>query len=386
MKMITSEAKRLLDKLYNLRGNDSVILKQMNKERQDAIETQERTKNEKEVLIQEIERLTNEEALLAEQGNKLMNVLSSINRDDFAFVLDQLHIDFEPEALNEKVNKLLPETIDKVVSENETAQEKLTNVEKEMNNAITLVEELGIRKDEALSNQSKLNEYFDLALNGNINITRDEIVNLLEKFAFNEDERREAAKLLMFPEDALYDYDANLNGHEEIKVEENEPAVAVDTTLETEVVGEDLTKEILAEEETIASKEETVETHETNPESAKGLLEKTLMEAGLNANQFSDKAITKILENYDAELIKKNVEILKNKNMQLDILFDNYELLYDQELNEKVEKLLEIGKEISDICMMPSVLVKYDLNGLKNTINVLQISGLDPKKVPLMAY
>ena len=254
MKMITSEAKRLLDKLYNLRGNDSVILKQMNKERQDAIETQERTKNEKEVLIQEIERLTNEEALLAEQGNKLMNVLSSINRDDFAFVLDQLHIDFEPEALNEKVNKLLPETIDKVVSENETAQEKLTNVEKEMNNAITLVEELGIRKDEALSNQSKLNEYFDLALNGNINITRDEIVNLLEKFAFNEDERREAAKLLMFPEDALYDYDANLNGHEEIKVEENEPAVAVDTTLETEVVGEDLTKEILAEEETIASK------------------------------------------------------------------------------------------------------------------------------------
>ena len=221
---------------------------------------------------------------------------------------------------------------------------------------------------------------------GDEGITLDQIVNLLEKFAFNEDERREAAKLLMFPEDALYDYDANLNGHEEIKVEESEPVVAVDTTLETEVVGEDLTKEILAEEETIAPKEETVETHETNPESAKGLLEKTLTEAGLNANQFSDKAITKILENYDAELIKKNVEILKNKNMQLDILFDNYELLYDQELNEKVEKLLEIGKEISDICMMPSVLVKYDLNGLKNTINVLQISGLDPKKVPLMAY
>ena len=32
------------------------------------------------------------------------------------------------------------------------------------------------------------------------------------------------------------------------------------------------------------------------------------------------------------------------------------------------------------------VLVKYDLKGLNNTISVLQISGLDPKKVPLMAY
>ena len=61
-------------------------------------------------------------------------------------------------------------------------------------------------------------------------------------------------------------------------------------------------------------------------------------------------------------------------------------LLYDKELKEKVEKLLEIGKEIQDICLMPSVLVKYDLNGLNNTINILQISGLDPKKVPLMAY
>ena len=163
MKVITREVKALLDKLYNLRGEDSVILKKMNKERQDAIETQERTKNEKEVLLKEIERLTNEEQILAEQGNKLMDVLSNINRDDFAFVLDELKIDFEPNNINEKVSKLLPETIEKVVSENETAKEKLDNVEKEMNNAITLVEELGIRKDEALSNQSKLNEYFELA-------------------------------------------------------------------------------------------------------------------------------------------------------------------------------------------------------------------------------
>ena len=34
MKMLSSEVKTLLDKLYNLRGEDSVILAKMNKERE----------------------------------------------------------------------------------------------------------------------------------------------------------------------------------------------------------------------------------------------------------------------------------------------------------------------------------------------------------------
>ena len=61
MKMLSTEVRTLLDKLYNLRGEDSIILTKMNKEREDAIETQERTKNEKEILIQQIENSTAEE-------------------------------------------------------------------------------------------------------------------------------------------------------------------------------------------------------------------------------------------------------------------------------------------------------------------------------------
>ena len=71
---------------------------------------------------------------------------------------------------------------------------------------------------------------------------------------------------------------------------------------------------------------------------------------------------------------------------QKEILKDNVELLYDKELAQKIEKLLSLGKVAKDISLMPSVLTKYDLQGLNNTINVLQISGLDPRKVPLMAY
>lgn len=412
---ISNDEKTLLDKLYNLRGEDSVILAKMNKEREEAIETGERTKNEKEILLEKIAKLTKEEETLQEEGNKLISLLSNINRDDFANVLDRLQIDFDPASINDKVNKMLPSTIEKVVAENKLASEELENVETEMNNAITKVEELGIRKDEALSNQAKLNEYFTLALEGNINITRDAITSLLEKFDFNEDEQREAAKILMFPEDALYEYDGIYKSRdkasrktitdvlveakkesnaevietkEEISVPEVEASLEAPSTLEDifdKVITENNIPEAQEVIENVATDEETIAATENElPEKDK--LTELLKSLEVNVNLLTNEDLEKILTNYDEELIKANIEALKEYKIALDVIKDNPEILYDKELKEKLEKLINIGKEARDISLMPSILVKYDLKGLNNTINVLQISGLDPKKVPLMAY
>ncbi len=395
MKMLSSEVKTLLDKLYNLRGEDSVILSKMNKEREDAIETQERTKNEKTVLLEKIEKLTLEEKTLHEEGEKLNKVLSSINRDDFATVLDRLEIDFNPDSISEKLNKMLPVTIEKVVTENNKASEELQNVETEMNNAITKVEELGIRKDEALSNQAKLNEYFELALDGNINITRDAITGLLEKFDFNEDEQREAAKILMFPEDALYEYDASKKSGEksgktitevlvEAKQESQVDEAEVKNSLEESSDLEDIFEKAIEESSVTSDEEQATDEIVEDVKNEKEDLEELL--ASLSVSALNDASLEKVLANYDEELIKKNVEALKSNNIDLEIVNEHSEILYDKELSEKLEKLLTIGKEAKDISLMPSVLVKYDLQGLNDTINVLQTSGLDPKKVPLMAY
>lgn len=421
---ISNEVKTLLDKLYNLRGEDSVILVKMNKEREEAIETGERTKNEKEVLLEKIAKLTKEEETLQEEGNKLISLLSNINRDDFANVLDRLQIDFDPASINDKVNKMLPSTIEKVVAENKLASEELENVETEMNNAITKVEELGIRKDEALSNQAKLNEYFNLALEGNINITRDAITSLLEKFEFNEDEQREAAKILMFPEDALYEYDgiyksrdkasrktitdvlveakkeSQAENKEEVKkVEETAPEV--EASLEAPSALEDIFDKVITENnipeiETVAEEkndevkplfnENQSEVSVGKEKTEKEKLTEILTSLEVNDSLLTGEQLEKILANYDEELIKTNIGTLKEYKISLDIIKENPEVLYDKELKEKLEKLINIGKEARDISLMPSILVKYDLKGLNNTINVLQISGLDPKKVPLMAY
>ena len=417
MKTLSNEVKNLLDRLYNLRGEDSVILTKMSREREDAIETQERTKNEKEVLLQEIERLSQDEKTLAEEGEKLTSVLSSINRDDFANVLERLNLDFEPALLNEKVNSMLPNTISEIVSEKDTASKKLEEVETEMNNAITKVEELGIRKDEALSNQAKLNEYFDLALSGNINITRDAITSLLDKFDFSENDSREAAKLLMFPEDALYEYDASQKSSDkqsgktiseviaeakqeskdqildapvqpekvQIKNEKEEiPNISeVKESVNETPALEDIFSQVIDQIE-VPIQEEQVNVEDNKSEKEKLL--QLLDENGLNKFNFKDEDLKKIMENYDKDTLVKNVNTLKYNKINLDILKDNYSLLYDKELDEKINKLLSLGKEAKDISLMPSVLTKYDLQGLNNTINVLQISGLDPEKVPLMAY
>lgn len=401
MKMLSNEVKSLLDKLYNLRGEDSVILTKMNKEREEALETQERTKNEKSVLLEKIDKLSVEEKTLQQEGEKLTKVLSSINRDDFANVLDRLQIDFNPSVISEKLNSMLPSTIEKVVAENKLATEELEDVEKEMNNAITKAEELSIRKEEALNNQARLNEYFELALDGNINITRDAITGLLEKFDFNEDEQREAAKILMFPEDALYEYDASKKSSDK-----NKGRTITDVLVEAKK--ESTVKEEVKEEtnsvdpEVIASSEQdsklenifdqVIEEHaeelnlEETGKSDKEALKELLTSLKVDVDRLSNEDLEKILTGYDETLIKNNIECLNSLGIDLNILISYSEILIDHELKEKLEKLMTIGKEAKDISLMPSVLTKYDLKGLNNTINVLQISGLDPKKVPLMAY
>lgn len=361
MKMLTAEITKLLDKLYNLRGEDSVILAKMDKEKTKAEETKERTASEKTILQEKIENLTEEERILKEEGEKLVATLSRIKTEDFKIVLEKLKVDFNPDKLSEDVNNLLPKTIDKVKEDIEGAKSELVSVEAEMNTAIATIEELAIRKDEALSNQARLNEYFELALNGNINITRDSITSLLEKFEFTEDEQREAAKIMMFPEDALYDYEKKIKNIEQPGKSISEVFAEAKENVEVEEV----------KEEKLSPREELIA---------------TLKELGFDYLDFTSNDLDKVLANYTKDILRKNVSYVKERNIKLDIFIDNVSLLYDKELEEKINKLIEIGKAPLDIYLNPNILMKYDAMELTNTIDKLRNSGLDPKKVPLMAY
>ena len=380
MKILSPEVTRLLDKLYNLRGSDSVIFKEMESAHEKAEETKERTTAEKATLQEKIAGLEADSKNLSEQGKRLIEVLKGIDKNAYATVIDRLHINFDPEALVEKLDNSLPETIEKVNSDIESSKEELVKVEEEMNSAITTIEEIGIRKDAAIANQEKLNEYFDLALAGNINITRDSITSLLEQFDLTEEETREAAKILMFPEDALYDYDAKLRESEKKSISEVMQEAKSQEIIEPKVEEAPKTEPVSVEPVKVEAPK--VEEHKFDREDLIDLFN----EIGLDYLDYTTSDLDQILEHFNEKVIRRNVNIFKENDLSLDIFVDHINLLYDKELEAKMDRLLRIGKSALDIYLNPTVLTKYDYKNLDKAIILLQDSGLDPKKVPLMAY
>lgn len=375
MKTLTPETNELLDKLYNLRGNDSVILVEMEKQKRKAEETRERTTDQKKNLQKKIAELEKLHEELDEQGEKLKDVLSGIKREQYKTVLERLRIEFDPNALVEKLDRSLPKTMSSVEEDINKAEEELVKVENEMNNAITTIEEIGIRKDAAKGNQEKLNEYFELALSGRINITRDSITSLLEQFCFDEEEQREAAKILMFPEDALFIYDE--------KVKTKEKAGKSISQVIAEAKTESLKTEMIEKEQTAEENQTEEVKEELDP---KDLAINTLKEEGIDYLDFHAEDLDKLIENFDEMRVKENIEYMKEKGIALDFFSQNVAFLYDKELKDKMELLIKNGKEANDIYLNSEVLSKYSEEELNNAINDLKANGLEPKEVPLMAY
>ena len=406
MKNLNSEMKSLLDKLYNLRGEDSALLVSMEKEREDAIKTKERTFKQTAELQEKLSKLESEGRILAKEGENFKNALQMIQKDEFVNVLKELNISFDPNELKKELDEKLPKTLNEFASEKEIAEKELVTAKDEMNKATTKIEELGIRKDEALKNQEMLNRYFSLALEGNISITRDELTSLLAKFNFNDDEQREAAKLIMFPEDGLFEYENELKNRQSGKsisdvfkeAKENLDSIVVENPVIEPEKTEDFNFDFMKDITPFAQKEDSqkLEVKENKSESlkeepktediTKEKLINVLTSLGFDYLDFTSNDFEKILENYDEETIKNNTEYIKSLNISLDFFSDNIELLYDKEMKEKIEKLTSVGKLPQDIYLNPNILIKYDLNGLNNAIDLLSQSGLEPKNVPLIAY
>lgn len=383
---MTINTEGLLDKLYNLRGSDSEILKEMNREKQKAEETRNRTTEEKKNLQTNIQNLKELKDKLVDEGEKFKDVLKGINSHDYDTVLDRLHIEFNPQDILDKLERNLPKTIETVEFDTKKAEDELIKVEDEMNKAITTIEELGIRKDTALSNQEKLNEYFELSLSGRMNVTRDSITSLLREFGFNEEEQRETAKILMFPEDALYAYDERVKAKEKSGKSISEVIQEAKTIVDDEVLSSNIVEEKTIDDAFINDNEEDNDIYVDASKDIKNVVLDVLEENGIDYLDFTSEEIDSLIANFDKETVESNIDFLNDNGIDLDVFINHVSMMYDKELQSKIELLLSIGKESLDIYLNPSILVKYNYDELKNAISLLQGNGMDPKDVPLMAY
>ena len=408
------DSSKLLNRLYNLRGEDSVVLKQLDDDNEVALKLKKKNEEEKKELEAKISGLKSDSKKLNTQAEKLTTLLGKSKVEDFAFLNEKLGLDFNPTAVLDRLNNSLSGELEKIDEDLDKGEERLKVVKNDLNSAVSQIDELAIRKTEAIENQAKLNEVFKLALEGSSNITRDSITSLLEKFNFDENEQREAAKLMMFPEDGLYEFDKKyVAPAAEKKVTKEEPEVKKEPVVE--VAKEEPVKEKVVEESTNEGgylsdsqeesplvlenseetlnvpkaeevKEEKIEVADKPAKITKEDVEKALEEAGLNVADFNSIDLNNVVSKFDVDVFKKNVEYVKSQNINFDIFVDNVEFLTDKELVEKMEALVNVGKDPFDIYLNPNVLLKYDLEELKQAINILTDSGLDPKKVPLMAF
>lgn len=383
---MTINTEGLLDKLYNLRGSDSEILKEMNREKQKAEETRNRTTEEKKNLQTNIQNLKELKDKLVDEGEKFKEVLKGINSHDYDTVLDRLHIDFNPQDILDKLERNLPKTIETVEFDTKKAEDELIKVEDEMNKAITTIEELGIRKDTALANQEKLNEYFELSLSGRMNVTRDSITSLLCEFGFNEEEQRETAKILMFPEDALYAYDERVKAKEKSGKSISEVIQEAKTIVDDEVLSNNIDEEKTIDDAFVNDYEEDNDIYVDASKDIKNVVLDVLEENGIDYLDFTSEEIDSLIANFDKETVESNIDFMNDNGIDLDVFINHVSMMYDKELQSKIELLLSIGKESLDIYLNPSILVKYNYDELKNAISLLQGNGMDPKDVPLMAY
>ena len=383
---MTINTEGLLDKLYNLRGSDSEILKEMNREKQKAEETRNRTTEEKKNLQTNIQNLKELKDKLVDEGEKFKEVLKGINSHDYDTVLDRLHIDFNPQDILDKLERNLPKTIETVEFDTKKAEDELIKVEDEMNKAITTIEELGIRKDTALANQEKLNEYFELSLSGRMNVTRDSITSLLCEFGFNEEEQRETAKILMFPEDALYAYDERVKAKEKSGKSISEVIQEAKTIVDDEVLSSNIDEEKTIDDAFVNDYEEDNDIYVDASKDIKNVVLDVLEENGIDYLDFTSEEIDSLIANFDKETVESNIDFMNDNGIDLDVFINHVSMMYDKELQSKIELLLSIGKESLDIYLNPSILVKYNYDELKNAISLLKGNGMDPKDVPLMAY
>lgn len=399
---MNSETVRLLDQLYDLKKEDSSLILSIDKEKQENVTKRDELITKRDELQGQLDSLCSEEKVLASEGEDLKIALAKVTNGNYATILKKLEIEFDPYSLGREVERKLPIVINEVANQKESTINELNEIDDNLSNTILKIDELDLKHDEFISNQLRLKHYFDLSMHSEINITRDEMVSLLLSFDMNVDDARETAKLLMFPEDGLFEYDENINNNrnktsmKEIFAKAREEYEKKETIIEKPVIEEEtIVEEIIKEEEPVIEpitiEEPVIEVKEEVIPVSKESISKEELINYLNSNNidslnFTNNDFEILLNNYNKEIFDKNIKLVNDIKINSDIFADNVELLFDKELENKVELLLEVGKSSSDIYLNPNVLVKYNLDKLKEAVEVLKANNLNPKDIPLIAY
>ena len=366
----------LLDRLYNLRSDESAILEEINRSKEEKKNDKENTERQQSELETEIQELTARKDTLEEQYAKFVEDLKGLDKENYSVLLEELEEIFDPQAMVKSSQEKFPSKIESIQQNITSKQDGASELKDRISQLEIEIGELDERFANAKSDKENLDDLLKELLKGNQNVTVQQVNDLLSALRFTKAESRECGKILLFS-DSLTIYDEIVQGKEnagkginellseakENAAKEEDLEILTDTTKKKK-------EEKLVEEELPKEDQEAV-TLEVEQEIKNDELKDIIEEYSLNKDMFSDEDYQE-LSKIDSETLKEILEELKKLDMPATI-----EMLKDAELVEKINLLKENGKKDIDIKLNMNIILNNSLDEIINKIKKLQKAGIN---------
>lgn len=193
----------ILEKLKNLIEPESSILTELHNKKNKNEDIVAKSTRNIAAKNETITHIKNDISALESQNKTLVEAFSHLKDTDLGLITNVLKLKINVKEDLDKLTNQLPLQItirENDITDLETAIKK---EEETLNNANNTIEEVEVSIKEALKNQSELIDLLEASSQGKVEITRDDVINILKKVKFNDKDAYKTAKLILFPEDEL---------------------------------------------------------------------------------------------------------------------------------------------------------------------------------------
>ena len=217
MKM-TQDLAKLLDRLYNLKGEDNVIIAGINnniKEVEDKVVNEAKKQSENEVLKIETE---SQLSIFMTQKEAFCSTFTGINNDTFK-ALAAIGVDLDITGMLDKIEENSPKYCDELNNKINNAIKSIEEAKKERERLNEELDRLNAKLDNANEDRNQLVSLLEQSLSPNVlereSLTAKYAKDIISRFGvFSSSEISSLAKVILFPEDGLIEFDETYDERE----------------------------------------------------------------------------------------------------------------------------------------------------------------------------
>lgn len=393
---------KLLNKIDNLMSDDSAILRSYDNKINKANKEKKRIEDEKIKIEEDIANLQTDIDDIT-KASELTDRFA--NLEEFEAGLKKLGNSCDYITKLNKELELIPSKIEELENKVNDLKDKAVEAANSIEEREDEISKLDVDLSDAKRYQENLIDLVEVAKTGDINKTREEVLEILRHVGFSDKESLSAAKIVLFPEEDLIPYFRKGKKIDKVEVVEDvKESIVIPKEIKEELElpkmeNKPVEEEVQEEVDEIISNEKPQETYEEDELVDFNTLEIFDQEAvnkydvgdllrsnGFATNKFNKEELVGF-EEEDSETITRNIDLLLNNNFSKDFIYRYPKVLIDHELGEKFNFIIdELNKDIEDVKMNPLILISYSLSDFKKLVEITTKTGIKAQEIPLIVY